>query len=48
MVRPFIPNGEWLGNVWMPLNEFTVVLRVGNTSNRFWPPAANVTFGENR
>src|SRR5262245_6323097 len=34
-VRPFMPNGEWLGNVWMPLNELTVVLRSGKTSNRF-------------
>src|SRR5688572_27891875 len=33
-----MPNGEWLGNVWMPLNELTVVLRPGNTLNRFCTP----------
>jgi hypothetical protein len=40
--RPFIPNGDWLGNVWMPLNELTVLLRSGKTSNRLCAPAASV------
>ena len=44
--RPFIPNGEWLGNVWIPLNELTVVFRSGNTLNRFCAPAASVYAGD--
>ena len=32
-----MPNGEWLGKVWMPLNEFGVMLRSANTLNRLWP-----------
>jgi hypothetical protein len=28
-----MPNGEWRGNVSMPLNEFTVELRSGNHAN---------------
>ena len=35
-----MPNGEWLGNVWMPLKELTVELRSGKTLNRFWTPTA--------
>ena len=45
-MRPFIPNGDCLGKVWIPLNELTVLLRSGITLNKFCPPMPNEAAGQ--